>query len=245
MMKGKENQKRSRELEDEQDHPNRDLNVKIAPWGPNQATLEAAVRTALEQSSVQEFLKGTQHRLLSIELADTETKVKTSQPSTPPKRYCATVYDYTHNRMILINGRLDKLEDLEVEQSGIQPLPNGQEYDAAVEILLEEPKLGPALREKQLLPYPAMPPLIEEELPDGRVERTLAIGLLPSDKRHHHEIVGVNMIHQKLVRFKDGAPDTSAANDQICGVQGVPGPQIPRGTAGQVNVTVTQGNTVL
>jgi hypothetical protein len=190
MKKERENQKRSREPEDAQDHTRGDLNLKIASWGPDQATLEAAVRSAMEHSSVQEFLKGTQHRLLSIELVDTEAKVKTSQPSTPPKRYCATVYDYTHNRAILINGRLDKLEDLEVEQFGIQPLPNGQEYDAAVEILLEDPKLGPALREKQLLPYLAMPPLIEEELPDGRVERTLAIGLLPSDKRYRHEIVG-------------------------------------------------------
>ena len=245
MKKERENQKRPHELEDAQDHSSSDLNLKIASWGPDQATLEAAVRSAMVHSSVQEFLKGTRHRLLSIELVDTEAKVKTSQPTTPPKRYLATVYDYTHNRTILINGRLDKMEDLEVEQFGLQPLPNGQEYDAAVKILLEEPKLGPALREKHLLPYAAMPPLIEEELPDGRVERTLAIGLLPSDKRHHHEIVGVNMIHQKVVQFKNGAPDTSAANDQLCGVPGVSGPQIPRGTAGQVNVTVTQGSTVL
>src|SRR5258708_34458042 len=175
MKKERENQKRSREPEDAQDHSSGDLNLKFASWGPDQATLEAAVRTAMEHSSVQEFLKGTQHRLLSIELVDTEAKVKTSQPSTPPKRYCATVYDYTHNRAILINGRLDKLEDLEVEQSGIQPLPKGQEYDAAVEILLEDPKLGPALRERQLLPYLAMPPLTGVGPTVRRCERTHAL----------------------------------------------------------------------
>src|SRR2546429_9008050 len=82
MMKNKrENQKRPRELEDEQEHSGDELNVKIATWGPNQATLDSAVHEAMEHSSIQGLLKGTRHRLLSIELVETEAKVKTSQPS--------------------------------------------------------------------------------------------------------------------------------------------------------------------
>ena len=78
MKNKRENQKRPRELEDEQEHSGDELNVKIATWGPNQATLDSAVHEAMEHSSIQGLLKGTRHRLLSIELVDTEAKVKAS-----------------------------------------------------------------------------------------------------------------------------------------------------------------------
>jgi hypothetical protein len=55
------------------------------------------------------------------------------------------------------------------------------ESDEAVEILLENDDLGPAIRNQHLTPYRPMPPLIDAELPDGRVERTVAVGLLPRE----------------------------------------------------------------
>ena len=59
-----------------------------------------------------------------------------------------------------------------------------------------------------------MPPLTGEELEDGRVERTVAVGLRPRiggrmresartpEVARMHEIVGVNMAKRKLVRFE-------------------------------------------
>src|SRR5215210_1751931 len=38
-----------------------------------------------------------------------------------------------------------------------------------------------------------MPPLIDSRLPDGRVERTVAVGLLPQSNELRHEIIGVNV----------------------------------------------------
>lgn len=219
------------------------LKVKITPWGPKQSTLDAAARAALEDPVVEEYLENTRHRLLSIEVVDSEAKDKTKP--VPSNRYLATIFDYTHNRAILVKGRLDKKKVLEVEESGSQPAPNDEEFHAAVQILLEDAELGPAIREKLLEPYPAMPPLIEEELPDGRIERVVAIGLLPRDKEHRHEIVGVNMIHQNIVYYENGAPPGSSANAQTCGPVALSTSYPNKGTAGQVNVIISQGGTVL
>src|SRR5215204_1276995 len=88
-------------------------------------------------------------------------------------------------------GRLeDILGSTEVSEAGHQPLPNREEFDEAVEILLQDEDLGPAIREQRLVPYRPMPPLVEVELPDGRMQRTLAVGLLPRERGARHEIVG-------------------------------------------------------
>jgi hypothetical protein len=59
------------------------------------------------------------------------------------------------------------------------------------------------VRDGKLQPYRAMPPLVNEELPDGRVERTLTVGLLPAEGAADakHEIVGVNMIRRQVERY--------------------------------------------
>jgi hypothetical protein len=56
-----------------------------------------------------------------------------------------------------------------------------------------------------------MPPLVEEELPDGRVERTLTVGLRPTADDDGHEIVGVKLGRREVVRFEGNAPPTSLA----------------------------------
>lgn len=90
-----------------------------------------------------------------------------------------------------------------------------------------------------------MPPLIEAELPDGTVERTLAVGLLPEAHGQRHEIVAINMARGEVTRFEGGAPEGSAAHNPICGLPGTYQPTSTKGTPGQVNVTVSQGGQVL
>lgn len=219
----------------------RDLNIEIVPWGPDQATVSAVSCALFEHPAVQEYLMDARHRLLAFELVDPEQKTLTPKP---PGRYRATIYDYTNNRTLLVEGCLDERDILLVSESSIQPLPIREEFDAAVNILLNDPQLGPKIRRQRLQPYPPMPPLIETELPDGRVERTVAVGLLPGDERVRHEIVGVNMIRDSVIRFEGGAPEDSAAHDTSCGI---PFNQQATAshTAGQVWITVTQGGTVL
>src|SRR5919112_670201 len=65
----------------------RDLNVEVAPWGPDQATVSAVSCALFEHPAVQEFLMDARHRLLTFELVDPEQKVLTPKP---PGRYRAT-----------------------------------------------------------------------------------------------------------------------------------------------------------
>lgn len=222
-----------------------ELVVTITPFGATQSLLNTAGQAALKHPSVHRYLNGARHRLLSVEALTTDPVAKTGDQPLHTDRYLATVYDYTHNRAVLITGVLSTQEVLKVEESYFQPLPSAEEFEAAVQIIEKHDHFGPALQQKHLSAYPAMPPFVDEELPDGSRERTLTIGLIPNTNLHQHEVVGVNMVHQKVSRFQGGAPETSRAAGTVCGVPPVDSPWVPRGTSGQANVTITQGNTVL
>lgn len=224
------------------DREHRELNVEIQPWGPDPASLNGLGCALLEHPSVQEYLTGTQHRLLGIELVETSQKVMTPKP---PGRFRASIFDYTNNRTVYVDGCLDEPDLVVLSESSAQPLPSNEEFDAAVAILQADPNLGPALRQQRLVPYLPMPPLVVQERPDGRVERTVAVGLMPPDHEGRHEIVGVNLIRDSVIRFEGGAPDNSQANNSLCGQPNANQPTASKGTAGQVWITVTQGNTTL
>jgi hypothetical protein len=222
-----------------------DLQIDIERLGPEPETIEEVSRAALEHPSVQGYLSETRNRLLWFELFELAVEGKADGP-VPPDRYRATVYDYTNNRVVLTIGRLDDTrESIEVSEAGYQPLPNKEEFDEAVEILREDYDLGPAVRTQRFLPYRPMPPLIDSELPDGRVERTVAVGLLPQSDELRHEIVGVNMIHQTVSRFENRAPERALAADTTCGLPDADQDTTFLPTAGQYQVTITRGGTTL
>jgi hypothetical protein len=89
-----------------------------------------------------------------------------------------------------------------------------------------------------------MPPIIETELPDGRPARVVGVGLLPVGRRARHEIVGVNLLDNTIVRFDEGAPPNSLADPQTCGTQAA-FQGTAQNQAGQVWVTVLQGGQVV
>ena len=215
-----------------------DLQIKIERFGPGPETIDEVSQAALNHPSVKEQLRETRHRLLSVRLLTPEVKDKPDEPP-PPDRYRATIYDYTNNRVVLATGSLDDIQgSMEVSEAGYQPLPNREEFDEAVEVLLEDDDLGPAIREQRLVPYRPMPPLVEAELPDGRVERTVAVGLLPRERGARHEIVGANMVHRTAARFRDRAPETALAAAATCGLPNANQAPTPRGLAGQFQVTI-------
>lgn len=219
-----------------------ELSVSIRPFGPTQPALDRIARDILQLTAVKKVLHKTRHRLLSVGLIESQIELKSSRPIAP-SRFRATVYDYTNNRTLSVDGRLAQPRKVEITESGSQPLPTREEFDEAVEILARDPELGPGIRDRRLQPYPSMPPSLGEQLPDGRTERTIAVGLLPA-KGERHEIVGVNLSRQTVIRFDDFSPPTTQARNLICGL-----PYANQGTvqtaAGQVWITVTQGNTTL
>jgi hypothetical protein len=222
-----------------------DLQIDIERLGPGPEIIEEISRAVVEQPSAQEYLSETRNRLLWFELLKPTVEGKVDGPVLPD-RYRATTYDYTNNRVVLTTGHLEDTQELiEVSEAGYQPLPNKEEFDEAVEILRGHYDLGPAVRAQRFLPYRPMPPLIDSELPDGRVERTVAVGLLPQSDELRHEIVGVNMIHRSVTRFPERAPARAVAAAAVCGIVDANQPTAARGTPGEFQVTITQGGSPL
>ncbi len=226
---------------------NRKLSLKIESFGPGPEQMQALAETLARHSAVQGLLAKTRHRLLRIDLVDSPDDPKRARPK-PPSRFRAVFFDYTNNRAVIAAGSLLKPATLEVTESALQPRPSQEEFDEAVSIVMQNRQLAKALREQQIRPYRPMPPLVGEELADGRVERTVAVGLLPVEGMRGHEIVGVNMIQRKVMRFEPGergrAPEMSAAHNPICGLPDA-SQSTASGVAGSVWVTVKQGSTTV
>jgi Copper amine oxidase, enzyme domain len=223
-----------------------EVQVNIEAVGPGPEVIDEVSQALSEHASVQAQLSETRSRLLSVELLN---PVGADKPDgLEPDRYRATTYDYTNNRVILTTGSLSDIQgSMEVSEAGHQPLPTGEEFEEAVEILHEDPDLGPAIREQRVEPQRAMPPLLTEATrPDGRIERTLAVLLLSRSDEALNEVVGVNMIGRTVSRFPDGAPPEALASHHACGfpddVNQLP---TPRGWYGEYVVTITQGGTTL
>jgi hypothetical protein len=221
-----------------------DLHLEIEPVGLDQSAVDALIGDRSGHPSVRDWLDGTHHRLLAFDLIDPELKYKQPQAA---EIFRATYYDYTNNRSVFVDGSLAERERIAVTESSQQPLPSPEEFAVAVDVVMRDPELGPAIRDGSLQPYESMPPLVEVELPEGRVDRTLTVGLLPTTRRGGcHEIVGVNLVTQVVERYDDAAPITARATKGACGAPVSAGQQTTgKGVPGQVWITVVRGNTVL
>lgn len=219
------------------------LTVTVTPFGPDQATIDATKTRLMNHSSVKAYLKGTRNRILSFELLDTEVKA----PGRPaaPDRYRAIIFSYDTNRAISAEAPFgsDKIA-LTVLAKQIDVFSE-EEFDEAVATLSRDPYFGPLLRDKILKPYRPMPPISYAEQSQDKFERTVNVGLSSKDGSQNPEIVGVNMVREKVLRFKTGAPKTSLALPTACGLPGSGQGTVSRGTAGQYNMTISQGPTVL
>ncbi len=221
-----------------------ELRIDVERVGPGPDAIDEVRRAQLDHPQVRERLRRKRSRLLSVQLLVPAGRGKADEPE-EPDRYRATFYDYDDNRVIVATGRLDDRESVEVSQAGYQPVPTSEEFDEAVEILLEDEDLGPKIRDQRLVPYAPMPPLIDAELPDGRVERTIAVGLMPQGDGARHEIVGANMIHWTVMRFPESAPETALAAAAACGLPRANQPTAAQGTPGRFRVNVRRGGTTL
>ncbi len=222
-----------------------DLEVKLRPRGPDAAALEALSESLLRNALLTKSL-GRKHRLLGIDLVEPDPDSKSGRPPAEPAEFQATFYSYSNEHCVLARGPLANPRKIEVSASSLQPRPTSEEFQEAVAIVARDPAIGALLREGRLRPYPPMPPLLSAERPDGHVERTVAVGLLPvgAGTRDRHEIVGANLIRGELQRFEGAAPPTSKAVRAICGLPYAGQPTASH-APGQVWVTVSQAGQVL
>src|SRR5216684_4961123 len=192
------------------------IDIKIVPFGPTADQMRALAERVTKHHALQALLAKTRHRLLRIDLVDHDTDAKPAGPRLPDG-FRAVFYDYTNERTVFATGKLARPTNLEVTESAAQPLPSEEEFAEAVRLVAKHADFVTALRDQRLVPYQPMPPLIGESLPDGRVARTVAVGLMPRDGMQGHEIVGVNMSKRTVVRFapseRGRAPEMSAAHN--------------------------------
>jgi hypothetical protein len=216
------------------------LHVEIVPWGPSPQAVRSAARAALARPAVRAELGDAESRLLSV-----VPVAPRDDPAAEPDHVRATVYDYVNERALVVDAPLDDPAHVSIRSTVKQPLPSGEEFDAAVAALRADDELGAAIAAGRLVPYRPMPPVVAEELEDGRVERTIAVGLRPAGGGEGHEIVGVRAATGEVRRFDGGAPAGAIAAATLCGLPDTGQPTAQRGQVGAARITVTRGGELL
>jgi len=223
------------------------IKVTVKPFGPTTEELAALGAQVMKQASVRKFIGRGKPRLLYVEALDANGDEKRERPQAPT-RFRATLYDEAAHRTILAEGSLRNPRTLTLTESGLPPAPSEAEFTAAAAIVQRDPKLGAAITAGELQIYQPIPALLLNELPDGRIERHIAVGVLPrGSAKQPHEIVGVRLGSRSLLRFDERGPlSVRPRNAGLCGVPHSAGQSTAsKGTAGQVWVTVTQGGRTL
>ncbi|MEP6946881.1 MAG: hypothetical protein ABJA02_13250 [Acidobacteriota bacterium] len=210
--------------------------VTIVPWGPDQAAYDAAARFVSLSPSVRKQLLGVRSRLLSFQPIDSEAK--NSEPRLPPARFRAIFYDYSRNRDVVAEGRFDQSEAVTVSFSNEQVPPNDDEFNAAIESIKKDRDLGSALKAGKQTIFPPMPPVLYPYDTSSKVERTVFVGLQSKDGPDK-EIVGVNMITGRVIRYPSRAPNTAKAAPESCGLSSSGGSS-NQGVAGSARVTISK-----
>jgi hypothetical protein len=232
------------------------LNLHLEPFGPDQARMDLAAGALLAHPRLVELVVPGEHHLLSFalqhegEAADCTGRGDKRVEACSPDRFVGTVYDYAENRAIEIRGPLYALDpevpgSVDVRVLGHQPLPDGQEFAAAVEIVKHERDLRERLARGEIAVYRPMPPFIDRRLPDGRVERTLTVGLRATQAdAPFHEIVAVSMFDRRVIRGE--VEGVARSGTRVCEPPPGRDPYVAGGgLSGQCWVTVTSGNQTL
>jgi hypothetical protein len=193
------------------------------------------------------------YRVLDLRLTDSPSDSCThpirKPVGNPPSDFVASVYDYARDQVLEVAGSLEALDEaapgeLQVRALGHQPLPSDAEFAAAVDVLMHHRPVREALSTGKLQVFRPMPPLLTSEAPDGRVERTITVGLRSTDpEAPHHEILGVRLFDRAVLSGVLGLPE---GGGRPC--EPPPGRDVggaPRGTAGQCWITVTSGGATL
>ncbi len=215
------------------------VQIKVTAWGRTQAEIDAA-RARIERSGeVQKYLSGTRYRLLEFNYVENEVK---SKPRQIPTRFQAVFYDYTNDRTLVAESDFDGKSPVTITQAFYQPLPNDEEFAEAVRAVQQDERFSSMLRGGTVAPFRPMPPTT---VLSGTTERIVNVGLDASGDAASNEVVGVGIKSGRVVRYEKGAPATSLATPDACGVPNASQATTGRGTAGQYQLTVSQDGSPL
>lgn len=215
------------------------IEIKVVSWGPTQAAVDAAKLRVERSAAVQKELSGTKYRLLELSYIESENK---SQATQIPTRFRAVFYDYTNDRTIVAESDFAATEAVNVHQEFYQPNPNDEEFNEAVRILQRDARFASSLKNENVRPFRPMPPIT---VLDGTTERLVNIGLDGLGNSALNEVVSVSINRNEIIRYERRAPSTSAAGDASCGITEAGQGSTSRGTAGQYQLSITQGTSTL
>jgi hypothetical protein len=207
------------------------VQVRIVPVGTTPAQLDAVDKVLPQSRAVAALLPEANYRHLYTEAL------------APAGRFRAVFYDYTRQRAIVAEGSLDQPEDAVAHiEKNWQPAPNDEEFQDAVAVLMSDPAFGPALISHDAVTYRPMPPVQGFDANGApATERIVNVGFAPKPGLGgaQHEIVGVNLGRNTIVRYPSRAPRSAYVANQLCGIPSAGQPTTRRGTAGQYQLTVT------
>jgi len=185
----------------EKKKPDTGLTVTRKPFGPTREELATIGDRAMTLVSVRKYIGCGNVRRLYVEVLDDEDK-----GTKPPSRFRVTLYDDTNHRAILIDGSLGDPRRVDITESALPPHPSDREFDTAVKIVRGDAAFAAAIDARQLETYLPTPALALNELPDGRIERRIAVGLRPRNSDAQQEIVAVDLARQRVIRFEERQP---------------------------------------
>lgn len=174
--------------------------VTRKPFGPTSEELRVIGDRAMTLESVRKYIGCGNVRRLYVEALDDDKKAK------PPSRFRITLYDDTNHRAILIDGSLRDPRRVDIAESTVPPGPSDREFAEAVQIVRDDVAFAAAIDARQLEPYQPIPALALNELPDGRIERRIAVGLRPCSSDARDEIVAVDLVRRRVSRFEGRLP---------------------------------------
>ena len=169
-------------------------------YGPTSEELSVIGDRAMTLESVRRYIGCGNVRRLYVEALDDDKTAK------PPSRFRVTLYDDANHRTILIDGSLRDPRRVGIAESSVPPRPSDREFAEAVQIVRDDASFATTIGEQQFEPYQPSPALVLNELPDGRIERHIAVGLRPTGCEAQHEIVAVNLVRRLVLRFQGGLP---------------------------------------
>jgi len=219
---------------------NQPLQINVTAWGPTQEAVDAAKLRVERSRAVQNELAGTKYRIFGFEYVE-NNPVK-SQPSAVPTRFRVVFYDYTNDRTLIAEGDFAATEEITVRAEFSQPNPTDEEFEEAVRIVRSDERFGSMLRGDRLRTFEPMPPVT---ILEGTTERLVNVGLEAFGDRAKNEVVSVSIKRGVVIRYEEGAPVTSKAEPDACGIPSAGQGSTTNGTAGQYQLSVMENGSPL
>ncbi len=215
------------------------LDIQTRAVGLSETDAKTLIAILLDGPELRPRLEGRRIRVLGFDAAETAPAKETEGGASTS--FVLDLYDYTADQAIEVQGDLSRMNVTRIGEPTRVIEPSPEEMNEAIQTIRTDRHFG----DPQLLgrwhPYSAMPGIIPTS--QGRV---IAVGILPeSNSPLHHEIVGVNLASGRILRYPNGAPPTTLANERACAPptagQGVTG----RGVQGSADVVVAKAGQTL